>query len=233
MTNDASNVYLLSGCGTRKTQGMAGIVDVDVSDGRGDARRERAAVQRAESLATIHDAARAILREHSIFDLSGAVVAKAVGRTRQMIHAYYPSMDELVFALADELTVAFQTAGSDLDVGDPRWPYLYAQRVAEVALGDPVPNRQVLLVSASQGRGMAAATAETNRQIVPALQRRNPVAADRASWLTLTLFRGVLFTWAAEKLSDEELRRSLYDVAEVVSAQRRLWSENAGGGVGQ
>ena len=77
---------------------------------------------------------------------------------------------------------------------------------------------------------MAAATAETNRQIVPALEKRNPVAADKASWLTLTLFRGVLFTWAAEKLSDEELRRSLHDVADVVVAQRRLWTEGLVGG---
>ena len=211
----------------------AGAVDTDVSDGRGDARRERAAVQRAEALATIHEAARVVLRGHSVFDLSGAVVATAAGRTRQMIHLYYPSMHEMIFALADELTVAFQGAGSDLDVDDPRWPYLYAERVADVALADPVPNRQVLLVSASQGRGMAAATAETNRQIVPALEKRNPVAADEASWLTLTLFRGVLFTWAAEKLSDEELRRTLHDVADVVVAQRRLWSEESGGGEGR
>ena len=209
---------------------VARAVDTDVSDGRGDARRERAAIQRSQALATIHDAARVVLREHSVFDLSGAVVAKAAGRTRQMIHLYYPSMRDLVFALADELTVAFQGAGSDLDVDDPRWPYLYAERVADVALGDPVPNRQVLLVSASQGRGMAAATAETNRQIVPALEKRNPVAADKASWLTLTLFRGVLFTWAAEKLSDEELRRNLQDVAGVVSAQRRVWAEEASKG---
>ena len=136
-------------------------------------------------------------------------------------------MRELIFALADDVIVDFQTAGSDLDVDDPQWPYLYAERVANVALADPVPNRQVLLVSASQGRGMAAATSETNRQIVPVLERRNPVAADKASWLALTLFRGILFTWAAEELSAEELRKSLRDVADVVIVQRELWLKEA------
>ena len=134
-------------------------------------------------------------------------------------------MHELIFALADDLTVDFQTAGSDLDVDDPQWPYLYAERVANVALADPVPNRQVLLVSASQGRGMAAATSETNRQIVPALNRRNPMAADKAAWLTLTLFRGTLFTWAAEQLSDDELRSNMRDVADVVVTQREIWNK--------
>ena len=136
-------------------------------------------------------------------------------------------MHELIFALADDLTVDFQTAGSDLDVDDPHWPYLYADRVADIALEDPIPNRQVLLVSASQGRGMAAATSETNRQIIPALKRRNPVAADKASWLTMTLFRGTLFSWGAEQLSAEELRENLRDVADVVVAQRGLWLEEA------
>ncbi len=162
-----------------------------------------------------------------MFDLSASVVAQAAGITRQTVHTYYPTTRQLVFALADEVTVAFQTAGADLDVDDPQWPHLYADRVADVALADPIPNRQVLLVSASQGRGMAAASAETSQQIVPALEKRNPVAADRASWLTLTLFRGVLFTWAAEDLSDEELRRNLHDVADAVATQRRSWTEAA------
>lgn len=204
-----------------------------IADQRGRVRRERAEGERAAAIERITAAARALLREHSVFELSAATVASLAETTRQTVHNYFPSMHELIFALADDLTVDFQTAGSDLDVDDPRWPYLYAERVADVALADPVPNRQVLLVSASQGRGMAAATAETNRQIVPALEKRNPVAAGKASWLTLTLFRGVLFTWAAEKLSDEELRRILHDVADVVVAQRRLWSEESDGGEGQ
>ena len=201
-----------------------------IADQRGRVRRERAEGERAAAIERITAAARALLREHSVFELSAATVASLAETTRQTVHNYFPSMHELIFALADDLTVDFQTAGADLDVDDPRWPYLYAERVADVALADPVPNRQVLLVSASQGRGMAAATAETNRQIVPALEKRNPVAAGKASWLTLTLFRGVLFTWAAEKLSDEELRRNLQDVAGVVSAQRRVWAEEASKG---
>jgi len=134
-------------------------------------------------------------------------------------------MRELIFALADDVIVDFQTAGSDLDVDDPQWPYLYAERVANVALADPVLNRQVLLVSASQGRGMAAATSETNRQVVRVLNRRNPMAADKAAWLTLTLFRGTLFTWAAEQLSDDELRSNMRDVADVVVTQREIWNK--------
>ena len=198
-----------------------------IADQRGRVRRERAKGERTAAVARITAAARALLREHTVFDLSAATVASQAETTRQTVHGYFPSMHELIFALADELTVDFQRAGSDLDVDDPHWPYLYAERVATVALADPVPNRQVLLVSASQGRGMAAATSETTREIIPALERRNPVAADKASWLLLTLFRGTLFTWAAEELSAEELRKSLRDVADVVIAQRELWGRAA------
>ncbi len=196
-----------------------------IADQRGRVRRERAEGERAAAVERITAAARALLREHSVFELSAATVASLAETTRQTVHNYFPSMHELIFALADDLTVDFQTAGSDLDVDDPQWPYLYAERVANVALADPVPNRQVLLVSASQGRGMAAATSETNRQIVPALNRRNPVAADKAAWLTLTLFRGTLFTWAAEQLSDDELRSNMRDVADVVVTQREIWNK--------
>ena len=196
-----------------------------IADQRGRVRRERAEGERAAAVERITAAARALLREHSVFELSAATVASLAETTRQTVHHYFSSMRELIFALADDVIVDFQTAGSDLDVDDPQWPYLYAERVANVALADPVLNRQVLLVSASQGRGMAAATSETNRQIVPALNRRNPMAADKAAWLTLTLFRGTLFTWAAEQLSDDELRSNMRDVADVVVTQREIWNK--------
>jgi len=196
-----------------------------IADQRGRVRRERAEGERAAAVERITAAARALLREHSVFELSAATVASLAETTRQTVHNYFPSMHELIFALADDLTVDFQTAGSDLDVDDPQWPYLYAERVANVALADPIPNRQVLLVSASQGRGMAAATSETNRQVVRVLNRRNPMAADKAAWLTLTLFRGTVFTWAAEQLSDDELRSNMRDVADVVVTQREIWNK--------
>ncbi len=196
-----------------------------IADQRGRVRRERAEGERAAAVERITAAARALLREHSVFELSAATVASLAETTRQTVHHYFPSMHELIFALADDVIVDFQTAGSDLDVDDPQWPYLYAERVANVALADPVLNRQVLLVSASQGRGMAAATSETNGQVVRVLNRRNPMAADKAAWLTLTLFRGTLFTWAAEQLSDDELRSNMRDVADVVVTQREIWNK--------
>lgn len=178
-------------------------------------------------------AAREVLRKHSVFDLSAAVVAEVAGVTRQTVHNYYPTMHQLIFALADELTVDFQRAGLGLDVEDPKWPHLYGDEVVELLLADPIPNRQVLLVSASQGRGMAAATATTSREIIPAIETRNPVEAERAMWLTLTLFRGTLFTWAAEQLSGDELLSNMRAVADVVVAQRRLWAEGSVEGEGQ
>ena len=200
---------------------------VDVSDGRGESRRERAALERAVATEKCIVAARVVLREHSVFDLSASVVARVAGLTRQTVYKYFPTMRQLVFALADELTVGFQKAGVDLDVEGPDWPRLYVDAVVDLLLADPIPNRQVILVSASQGRGMAAATAGTSREILPVMEMRNPVEAERAAWLTLTLFRGTLFTWAAEQLSDEALRADLRKVADVVVAQRRVWSEEA------
>ena len=201
--------------------------NVDLSDGRGESRRERAALERAVATEKCIVAARVVLREHSVFDLSASVVARVAGLTRQTVYKYFPTMRQLVFALADELTVGFQKAGVDLDVEGPDWPRLYVDAVVDRLLADPIPNRQVILVSASQGRGMAAATAGTSREILPVMEMRNPVEAESAAWLTLTLFRGTLFTWAAEQLSDEALRADLRKVADVVVAQRRVWSEEA------
>jgi len=202
---------------------------VDVSDGRGESRRERAALERAVATEKCIVAARVVLREHSVFDLSASVVARVAGLTRQTVYKYFPTMRQLVFALADELTVGFQKAGVDLDVEGPDWPRLYVDAVVDLLLADPIPNRQVILVSASQGRGMAAATAGTSREILPVMEMRNPVEAERAAWLTLTLFRGTLFTWAAEQLSDEALRADLRKVADVVVAQREIWNTATSG----
>ena len=202
---------------------------VDVSDGRGESRRERAALERAVATEKCIVAARVVLREHSVFDLSASVVARVAGLTRQTVYKYFPTMRQLVFALADELTVGFQKAGVDLDVEGPDWPRLYVDAVVDLLLADPIPNRQVILVSASQGRGMAAATAGTSREILPVMEMRNPVEAERAAWLTLTLFRGTLFTWAAERLSDEALRADLRKVADVVVAQREIWNTATSG----
>lgn len=203
-------------------------LNVELSDGRGDARRERAALERAVVTEKCRWAAREVLREHSVFDLSASVVARVAGLTRQTVHKYYPTMRQLVFALADELTVGFQKAGLYFDVEGPDWPHLYGDAVVDLLLADPIPNRQVILVSASQGRGMAAAAAGTSGEILPLMEMRNPVEAERAAWLTLALFRGTLFTWAAEQLPDDELRADLRKVADVVAAQRRVWSEEAG-----
>ena len=203
--------------------------NVDLSDGRGESRRERAALERAVATEKCIVAARVVLREHSVFDLSASVVARVAGLTRQTVYKYFPTMRELVFALADELTVGFQKAGVDLDVEGPDWPRLYVDAVVDLLLADPIPNRQVILVSASQGRGMAAATAGTSREILPVMEMRNPVEAERAAWLTLTLFRGTLFTWAAEQLSDEALRADLRKVADVVVAQREIWNTATSG----
>jgi AcrR family transcriptional regulator len=203
--------------------------NVDVSDGRGESRRERAALERAVATEKCIVAARVVLREHSVFDLSASVVARVAGLTRQTVYKYFPTMRQLVFALADELTVGFQKAGVDLDVEGPDWPRLYVDAVVDLLLADPIPNRQVILVSASQGRGMAAATAGTSREILPVMEMRNPVEAERAAWLTLTLFRGTLFTWAAEQLSDEALRADLRKVADVVVAQREIWNTATSG----
>lgn len=201
-----------------------------IVDQRGRARRRRAEVERTATIGRILDAARSVLRERSVFDLSAAVVAIEAGVTRQNVHSYFPTMEELVYRLADQLTVNFQTAASELDVDDLGWPHLLAERIAEIILADPVPNRQVLLVSASQGRGIDSPTTRSSVKIISALERRNSVAADRASWLTLTLFRGVLFTWATEQFSADELRANLRDVADIVVLQRQIWSEESGGG---
>ena len=206
---------------------MTGAERFDISDGRGAARRERASVEREATVGRILAGARAVLREHTVFDLTFAVVADAAGTTRQTVHTYFPSVSDLIFAIADEVTVAFQRAGTELDADASDFPYKYADRVADIALADPIPNRQVLLVSASQGRRGSPASLSWE-EVLPVLEKRSAVSADDAAWLSLTLFRGALFTWAVEETSKEALRADLHKVADLVAAQRRVWSEEAG-----
>ena len=205
---------------------MAGAESFDISDGRGAARRERASAEREATVSRILAGARAVLREHTVFDLTFAVVADAAGTTRQTVHTYFPSVSDLIFAIADEVTVAFQRAGTGLDAGASDFPYRYADQVADIALADQIPNRQVLLVSASQGRRGSPASLSWE-EVVPVLEQRSPVSADDAAWLLLTLFRGALFTWAVEEMSEEALRADLHKVADLVTTQRRVWSEEA------
>ena len=174
----------------------------DISDGRGAARRERASVEREATVGRILAGARAVLREHTVFDLTFAVVADAAGTTRQTVHTYFPSVSALIFAIADEVTVAFQRAGTELDADASDFPYKYANQVADIALAW--------------------------EEVLPVLEKRSAVSADDAAWLSLTLFRGALFTWAVEETSKEALRADLHKVADLVAAQRRVWSEEAG-----
>ena len=48
----------------------------------------------------------------------------------------------------------------------------------------------------------------------------------------LTLFRGALFTWAVEEMSEEALRADLRKVAGVVVSQREIWNTATSGSGG-
>jgi AcrR family transcriptional regulator len=192
-------------------------------DGRGEARRERAALQREEMTERILEATKNLLRKGSALEIRATDIAEEVGVSRQTIFQYYPVPRLIFFELADRTLTAMQDAIAAVDASEEDWEIRIATVAAATLLEDSAVNRQVLLISASQGRGADAVMAETRHIVTNVFQTRltagtskHPGYRDDIAYVSLTLFNGLMYQWAAGILSDDEFRNESSLVVERV-----------------
>ena len=206
-------------------------------DGRGAARRDRAVGERAVSKDTILDATRALLRKGSALAIRAIDIADASGLSRQTVFQYYPVIRLIFFELSDLCQTALQEAIGAVDPTEADWEIRVSEVAAAILLEDSAVYRQVLFISASQGRGADAVMAGT-RDVVKNMFASVRAAADGGgkypsfeddlAEATLTQFQGLMYQWAAGLLTDAEFKEKTTRAAETV-VRHGLNHLNAGG----
>ena len=206
-------------------------------DGRGAARRDRAVGERAVSKDTILDATRALLRKGSALEIRAIDIAEESGLSRQTVFQYYPAIRLIFFELSDLCQTALQEAVRAVDPTEADWEIRVSEVAAAILLEDSAVYRQVLFISASQGRGADAVMAGT-RDVVKNMFASVRAAADGGgkypsfeddlAEATLTQFQGLMYQWAAGLLTDAEFKEKTTRAAETV-VRHGLNHLNAGG----
>lgn len=206
-------------------------------DGRGAARRDRAVGERAVSKDTILDATRALLRKGSALEIRAIDIAEESGLSRQTVFQYYPVIRLIFFELSDLCQTALQEAVRAVDPTEADWEIRVSEVAADILLEDSAVYRQVLFISASQGRGADAVMAGT-RDVVKNMFAsvraaadgggKHPSFEDDLAEATLTQFQGLMYQWAAGLLTDAEFKEKTTRAAETV-VRHGLNQLNAGG----
>lgn len=206
-------------------------------DGRGAARRDRAVGERAVSKDTILDATRALLRKGSALEIRAIDIAEESGLSRQTVFQYYPAIRLIFFELSDLCQTALQEAVRAVDPTEADWEIRVSEVAAAILLEDSAVYRQVLFISASQGRGADAVMAGT-RDVVKNMFAsvraaadgggKHPSFEDDLAEATLTQFQGLMYQWAAGLLTDAEFKEKTTRAAETV-VRHGLNQLNAGG----
>ena len=194
-------------------------------DGRGAARRDRAVGERAVSKDTILDATRALLRKGSALEIRAIDIAEESGLSRQTVFQYYPVIRLIFFELSDLCQTALQEAIGAVDPTEADWEIRIPEVAAAILLEDSAVNRQVLFISASQGRGADAVMAGTRdvvRNMFSSVRAAHedggkyPSFEDDLAEATLTQFQGLMYQWAAGLLTDAEFKEKSTRAAETV-----------------
>ena len=194
-------------------------------DGRGAARRDRAVGERAVSKDTILDATRALLRKGSALEIRAIDIAEESGLSRQTVFQYYPVIRLIFFELSDLCQTALQEAVRAVDPTEADWEIRVSEVAADILLEDSAVNRQVLFISASQGRGADAVMAGTRdvvRNMFSSVRAAHedggkyPSFEDDLADATLTQFQGLMYQWAAGLLTDAEFKEKSTRAAETV-----------------
>lgn len=143
------------------------------------------------------DAARTILRGSSIYELSIAKMAAEAGLARPTAYRYFSHPREVIRALADDTITEIR----DLirDVEPMKKAPAYALSAVQVLTSDSAVNRQVILhssVQAQEGKWIAQDNTPESLFLGWGLQ-------PETALLSLTYFRGAMYSWATGFFSDE------------------------------
>ena len=144
------------------------------------------------------DAARTILRGSSIYELSIAKMAAEAGLARPTAYRYFSHPREVIRALADDTIAEIK----DLirDVEPLKKAPAYAQSAVQVLTSDSAVNRQVILhssVQAQDGKWIA-------QDNTPESLFLDWGVKPETALLSLTYFRGAMYSWATGFFTDEQ-----------------------------
>ena len=144
------------------------------------------------------DASRTILRGSSIYELSIAKIAAEAGLARPTAYRYFSHPREVIRALADDTITEIRDLIRDAE--PLKKAPAYALSAVQVLTSDSAVNRQVILhssVQAQEGKWIAQDNTPEGLFLDWGLQPETPL-------LSLTYFRGALYSWAAGFFSDEQ-----------------------------
>ncbi len=147
---------------------------------------------------TLLDAARTLLRSASIYDLSVGKMAAEAGVARPTAYRYFSHPRDVVGALAEETLVEIRNAICDTQ--QPSKAAAYARAAVEILTSDSTVNRQVILHASVQARdGKWIAQTNTPEGLFAAWDMNSKEAR-----ISLTYFRGAMYSWATGFFSDKE-----------------------------
>ena len=144
------------------------------------------------------EAARTLLRGSSIYELSIAKIAAESGLARPTAYRYFSHPREVIRALADDTLAEIR----DLirDVEPLKKAPAYALSAVQVLTSDSAVNRQVILhssVQAQEGKWIAQDKTPESLFLDWGIQ-------PETALLSLTYFRGAMYSWATGFFTDEQ-----------------------------
>ncbi len=144
------------------------------------------------------DAARTILRGSSIYELSIAKIAAEAGLARPTAYRYFSHPREVIRTLADDTIAEIRDLVRDAE--PLKKAPAYALSAVQVLTSDSAVNRQVILhssVQAQEGKWIAQDNTPESLFLDWGLQ-------PGTALLSLTYFRGAMYSWAAGFFTDEQ-----------------------------
>ena len=144
------------------------------------------------------DASRTILRGSSIYELSIAKIAAEAGLARPTAYRYFSHPREVITALAEDTITEIRDLIRDAE--PLKKAPAYALSAVQVLTSDSAVNRQVILhssVQAQEGKWIAQDNTPEGLFLDWGLQ-------PETALLSLTYFRGAMYSWAAGFFSDEQ-----------------------------
>jgi len=201
-------------------EGEDGSIAVPTS-ARTVARQERAIEERDRTRSQILEAARGIIRDQGVLELSVVAVTEVTELTRTTIYRYFDGPNEMVFALSDETMQRIYARIDALDPTDPRYLDTYSKVTVEEFCSDSVVNRQAILLASTQRFHGELASLNPEVIILENLRTRQASGllevddVELAARAVVTYFRGALYGWAAGFYTDEEFATEVARSIEV------------------
>ena len=191
-----------------------------------DGRSRRAERSRQATRSRILDESRRVLRSGVLFDLTVQSLAKELGLSRVTIYQYFPTIRDILKALADETIGMIFSNLPDVPATERRYLEKFVSLALEVFLSDSLLVRNLVLAT-EMGNSVSGwfrgDLEELLEHVVGQLDpEMRPVSSDPAqsARVMVTYFRGALYGWAAGFIDDETFASEVRRAATLTSTAK-------------